>query len=195
MKTIKNFLRNNFIFYYYDNKELSYKIIKIKYLILIIVVMFFTLELFRNTIVKHHCNSEKIIVVDETSNKFSEEELIQLIKDLNMKFPHIVLAQAKLETGNFDSNIFKENNNLFGMKQARIRTNIARGTKNNHAYYHNWQESVYDYAFYQSTYLSKIKTDEEYFKYLNDSYAQSTNYITTLKGMIDRGNLDKIFYD
>jgi hypothetical protein len=126
MKTIKNFLRNNFIFYYYDNKELSYKIIKIKYLILIIVVMFFTLELFRNTIVKHHCNSEKIIVVDETSNKFSEEELIQLIKDLNMKFPHIVLAQAKLETGNFDSNIFKENNNLFGMKQARIRTYVYK---------------------------------------------------------------------
>ena len=41
---------------------------------------------------------------------FSEEALIRLLKDCNIKCPHIVLAQAKLESGGFKSKIFKQNN-------------------------------------------------------------------------------------
>ncbi len=52
---------------------------------------------------------------------FSEEALIELIKDCNLKYPHIVLAQAKVESGHYKSRIFKQNNNLFGMRRARIR--------------------------------------------------------------------------
>ena len=48
---------------------------------------------------------EKLIVIRE-EKEFSEEKLIEKIHRLNFKFPHIVLAQAKLESGNFKSAIF-----------------------------------------------------------------------------------------
>lgn len=135
----------------------------------------------------------KTIKVKNSENEFSEEKLIGLLKDLNVKYPHIVLAQAKLETGHFKSKIFNENNNLFGMKEARVRIHTAKGTKNNHAYYDNWVESVYDYAFYQSTYHSDKKNEKQYYKGLDKSYAESKNYSDALKRIIEREKLDEIF--
>ena len=116
-------------------------------------------------------NEEKLIIVQEF-NEFSEDKLIAKLKELNVKFPYIVLAQSKLETGNFTSKIFRENNNLFGMREAKQRITTAQGTENNHAYYHSWQESILDYAFYQCRYLSNINSEEQYFNYLKQSYAE-----------------------
>src|SRR6187402_1570007 len=59
----------------------------------------------------------KLIVLKE-NNKFSKKDLKEYLLQLNIKFPNIVLAQAELESGHFKSVMFKENNNLFGMKQA-----------------------------------------------------------------------------
>ena len=55
-----------------------------------------------------------------------------------------VTAQAMHETGNFTSPIFKENNNLFGIKKSRegkYQTGVNRG----HATYKNVYQSIYDY--------------------------------------------------
>lgn len=135
---------------------------------------------------------EKLIIIQEY-NKFSEDKLIEKLKELNVKFPHIVLAQSKLETGNFTSKIFKENSNLFGMREAKQRITTAKGTENNHAYYHTWYESVLDYSFYQCKYLSNLNTEEHYFQYLSQSYAENPKYISILKDMINRENLKDRF--
>lgn len=135
---------------------------------------------------------EKLIIIQEY-NKFSEDKLIEKLKELNVKFPHIVLAQSKLETGNFTSKVFKENNNLFGMREAKQRITTARGTENNHAYYHTWYESVLDYSFYQCKYLSNLNTEEHYFQYLSQSYAENPKYVSILKDMINRENLKDRF--
>ena len=66
--------------------------------------------------------------------KFSEEKLVELLKNCNFKYPYIVLAQAKLESGDFKSKIFKQNNNMFGMKKPRRRTTTASMEKNGYAY-------------------------------------------------------------
>ena len=52
------------------------------------------------------------------------------------RVPHaeIVLAQARLETGNFTSRRCKEDKNLFGMKRGK-----------RYAKYKRWQDSVADY--------------------------------------------------
>ena len=145
---------------------------------------------------KGYASESKVIISDvvETENDdFSEEKLIQMLKDLNVKFPHIVLAQAKLETGHFKSNIFNENHNLFGMKEARVRIHTAKGTQHNHAYYDDWKESVYDYAFYQSTYHSDKKNERQYYRALDKSYAESKNYSDALKNIIERENLYELF--
>jgi hypothetical protein len=60
---------------------------------------------------------EKLIVIREY-NEFSETKLIEKIRQLNFRYPHIILAQAKLESGHFKSTIFLENNNMFGMREA-----------------------------------------------------------------------------
>ena len=130
----------------------------------------------------------KAIILREAdkANEFSPEKLKAYILELNIKFPHIVYAQAQLETGEFKSKIFKENNNLFGMKVATRRPTTNKGEDNGHAFYVNWKESVVDYAFYSAQYLSNIKSESEYFDYLGQSYAEDPNYIPKIRKIIDK---------
>jgi uncharacterized FlgJ-related protein len=137
---------------------------------------------------------QKILIVDEVSNnKFSKEAVVEELKRLNVKYPHIVLAQALIESGHFQSNIFRANNNLFGMKEAKQRTTTARGTNLGHAYYDNWQESILDYAIFQSAYLRDLKTEEQYLSYLGANYAEASNYELAVMNMVKNEKLKELF--
>jgi uncharacterized FlgJ-related protein len=142
--------------------------------------------------VQNLSQEEKLIVVREY-NEFSETKLIEKITELNFKYPYIILAQAKLESGHFKSTIFLENNNMFGMKEAKLRANLAKGTNRGHAYYETWQESVIDYALYYSSYLRSIKTEGEYFEYLRQNYAEDLTYVQRLKEIIKKEELKNKF--
>jgi uncharacterized FlgJ-related protein len=135
---------------------------------------------------------EKLIIIQE-KNQFTQVKLIDKLKELNVKFPHIALAQSMLETGNYTSKVFKESNNLFGLREAKQRITTARGTQFNHAYYNDWIESVYDFAFHQCRYLSNLTTEEQYFQYLSQNYAEDPNYITILKDIIQKNKLKNKF--
>jgi len=135
---------------------------------------------------------EKMIVIKD-HNKFSEDRLIEYIQQLNFRFPHIILAQSKLESSYYKSTIFIENHNMFGMKEAKIRSNLAQGTHRGHAYYNEWKESVLDYALYYSTYLYELKTEEQYFDYLKQHYAEDPNYVSKLKSLIEKEQLKSKF--
>jgi uncharacterized FlgJ-related protein len=135
---------------------------------------------------------DKLIVIREY-NEFSENKLIEKITELNFRYPHIILAQAKLESGHFKSTIFLENNNMFGMKEAKLRANLAKGTNRGHAYYETWQESVIDYALYYSSYLRSINTEGEYFEYLRQNYAEDPTYVQRLKQIISKQDLKSKF--
>lgn len=185
--------------YRFDRNELIYKkdYKRVKYAILaLLVVILLSFLAGRYSGLNNLTAFEKefiILNLKQERVKFTEEKLVNLLTDLNVKFPHIVLAQAKLETGNFKSTIFKRNNNLFGMKEARARVKTAKGTNLNHAYYDSWQESVYDYAFFQSRYMASVKTEEEYFAALDASYAEASKYSQTLKNIIEKEQLRKLF--
>lgn len=138
----------------------------------------------RHEFIQSLSNDEKTFIIREL-NKFSEEKLISEIEKLNIKFPRIVLAQAKLESNNFKSKIFKENNNLFGMKVAKSRPTTNSGEQYNHATFDSWRDCLIDYCMYQSRYLGHIKSEDEYFRYLSESYAEDTTYITKLKKIIN----------
>ena len=135
---------------------------------------------------------EKLIVIREY-NEFSEPQLIEKISELNFRFPYIILAQTYQETGHYTSAIFKANHNLFGMKEAALRANLATGTNRGHALYDSWQDSVVDYALYYSTYLYDIKTEGEYFEYLRQNYAEDPTYVERLKLLIKKENLKSKF--
>lgn len=142
--------------------------------------------------VQNLSQEEKLIVIREY-NDFSEQKLIEKITQLNFRYPHIILAQAKLESGHFKSTIFLECKNLFGMKEAKLRANLAKGTSRGHAYYENWQESLYDYALFYSTYLYDIKTEGEYFSYLSQYYAEDPTYVQRIQSIIKKYKLKEKF--
>jgi hypothetical protein len=188
-------------FYYYNESDLSYNKVRVLPIALFIIIagilayMYGFLEGRQDQIV-HLTPQEKEIIllnVSDTTSEFSQDKMVSLMKELNIKYPHIVMAQSLIETGHFDSKIFHENYNLFGMKQARTRVTTAQGTQYNHAYYENWRESVYDYAFYQCRYLSGLKTEEEYLAYLGRSYAEDPNYLSKIRNLVKKENLRELF--
>lgn len=135
---------------------------------------------------------EKMFII-QSIDPFSEDELVTMMRDLNIKLPYIPLAQSMLETGNWKSSMFLENHNLFGMKQSVRRVSTAKGMNNGHAYYDTWRESVYDYAFYQSRYMNTIKSEDDYFSYLRATYATDSMYVDKLKNIIKKNKLKEKF--
>jgi flagellum-specific peptidoglycan hydrolase FlgJ len=185
------------MFYIYDKKQLIHKrvsILKMAGIILtaISVTSAFSYYTGRKDSVKGLTEYETVTLLKQ-SDEFSKEKLVQMLKDLNVKQPHIVMAQSILETGHWKSQIFLENHNLFGMKEARQRITTAGGTQSNHAFYKHWRESVYDYAFYQSSYLRSLRSEADYYQYLGASYAEASNYVEAVKELVQREELKKLF--
>lgn len=214
MKSIKNFFgrikKSMPAFYVFDPAELLYKkatkklfggillilsigIITGVFLISPIILSNFGYKTKVGTMVVGNYEFEPMVTVVNKDNVFTKAKLIDYLKELNVMHPEIVLAQAEWESANFTSQVFKENNNLFGMKQAMFRATTAMGTQYNHAYYKNWKDCVLDYALYQNSYLRTLDTAEEYFSYLQQYYATDPNYVVAVRKLINRENLAKYF--
>lgn len=186
--------------YRYDKKQLIFKSIKLQtyakiftgVVASVFAVSYASYRIGVDRAINGLTEYEKVVIVQK-QDVFSEDKLAGMMKELNVKFPWIPMAQSMLETGHWKSNIFHENNNLFGMKEAKQRITTSEGTQNNHAYYQHWRESVYDYAFYQCRYLGGIRSEQEYFDYLSASYAEDPNYIKALKQTIERYKLKELF--
>jgi len=135
---------------------------------------------------------ERLIVVSEETY-FSKDKLQVEIGYMNFKYPEIVYAQAILETGNFTSIIFKENNNMFGMKLPRIRATKATGENRGHALFDNWEDSLDDYGMYYNAYLKNL-SEEEYYGFLRQYYAEDPKYINKVKKLANKFKDQKVFW-
>lgn len=138
--------------------------------------------------------NQKLTVQPSNSNEFSEKALVALMLELKIKYPEVALSQARLETGNFTSAIFKENHNLFGMKMAEVRPTSAIGINRGHALYTNWKESVVDYALFQSFIISRLKTvsKDAYRKHIQKYYSETSDYLVRID-RVGVDNIDNIF--
>ncbi len=185
MKPIKDFA-----IYQFCNKSLDYKSITNKVSISVIVLLLmagsigYLIRSYQEP--KLNIDHEKLVMLlnQDPKEKFTEANLKQYLKDIHIAFPDIVFSQAVLESGNFKSNIFRINHNMFGMKLAKQRPTLAIDEENGHAVYNNWKESVLDYALFQSRYLSVIKTKELYLEYLRNNYAEDSSYVHRLNCII-----------
>ena len=175
------------MFYTYNRKNLEFKQFGFKHYSILVLALSLTYAIGRYTKVTYLTSYERDLVIYLDQKYFSEENLIKALKSKNINKPHIVLAQAKLETKHFTSPIFKENHNLFGMKEAKRRPTTNLGIKRGHAYYDNWESSVEDYGYYQAYQgLAKIESDEAYYNLLNQrGYAQDPNYIIKVKKLAE----------
>lgn len=110
------------------------------------------------------------VVYKNVKDDFSEQKLKEYILELNLRYPEVILAQAKLESGNYTSRAFREQNNLFGLHVARQRPTLAKKGKGKLAHYNSWRDSVVDYAFLVADRMRKLHSREEYLKYLDANY-------------------------
>jgi uncharacterized FlgJ-related protein len=184
-------------FYRLDREKLIYKksntlfwsssVLLASVLSTILLVLFILLSKHNMSEEDYISQESKAIIIRESQkeNEFSEKNLKSLILEMNLKFPNIVLAQSKIESANFQSKLFKANNNLFGMRVAKKRPTTNSGENNGYAYYDSWKESVYDYGFYQVTQLSDIRTESEYLDYLSQYYAQDPNYLDKINKILE----------
>lgn len=104
--------------------------------------------------------------------KCSAQTRQDVLKELHrQKVPHanIVLAQARLESGNFKSDFYRKTNNLFGLKKGK-----------KYATYKTWRDSIKDYK----ERISSRYQGGSYYKFLKDiKYATNPNYIKFLNEM------------
>lgn len=108
-----------------------------------------------------------------------------------IKFSHIVLAQAILESSNFKSQLFRSNNNCLGLRVAAQRFTFAINSHDYGAYakYESVEDCIVDYKCFQIQNALFITTDAEYFKLLSSIYAEDDNYISKLKQIIKKNKL------
>lgn len=135
-------------------------------------------------VVESDCIDLVIYVHEVGKQEISAERVLTLLDALNVEHPHIVLAQMRLESGNFKSDLAKNNDNFFGMKYPRQRATVAQGMDRGYAYYRSWSYSVLDYAIWQRRYASGL-TEEEYLEMLSEKYAEDKAYVRKVKSIAD----------
>lgn len=180
--------------FYYDKSTLSFeklKLVHYLHLVWIFALMFVLGYFSRGTIIEKIFHRGETIFV--RPKQFSEDSLVELLNNCNIKYPYIVLAQAKLESSNFTSKIFRQNHNMFGMRKAHQRITTAQTEKDTYAYYETWTDCVYDYCLYQSSVMCNVINEEGYFVKLGEKYAEDPLYVSKLKNIIQREKLKSMF--
>lgn len=113
------------------------------------------------------------IEIQDTSflyGELNDSTLYLALKYYKIKHPRIVLAQAKLETGNYTSNHCIKRNNLFGLYNSQ--------KKEYHSFKH-WHHSI---QAYKDMIEYKHRDGENYYRFLKRiRYAVSSDYITKVK--------------
>ena len=141
------------------------------------------LTVFLSLIVLSKTNQNNYEIITQVIS-FSELNVYKQLVKIGVAYPDVVLAQAKIETGNFTSKIFRENNNMFGMKLPERRQTTAVGENRNHAKYTDWIQSIKDYKLWQDKMIHRAPTKRAYLAYLKRNYAEDKNYIKKIKQII-----------
>lgn len=121
-------------------------------------------------------NNKTAVVETNKSNKvtLNDKSLLNELKANGIAHPKIVLAQAKLETGNYTSKVCLTHNNLFGLR------------KSDGSYYkfNHWKESV---KAYKDFVQYKYQPPNNYYQFLADiGYAEDGAYIEKVKEIVNQ---------
>lgn len=133
---------------------------------------FSTSKQISNPKIQIEVKNDSIIRKDTIALKpvLNEKNLKAELAKLDVPHQNIVLAQAKLETGNFKSSVCKSHNNLFGLRKG-----------NRYRRYDHWTNCVKDYK----RLISSRYNDGSYYKFLKDiGYAEDPSYIEKLKQLV-----------
>lgn len=136
-----------------------------------------------------------------SSSPIDDHELYSVAVDSLQKHGYddrlakMIVAQAKHETGNFKSAVFKRDNNLFGMNHPVKRETVSRGKDSvGYAVYDSWQDSVEDLVLWFNAkempkegfedvrgYVAYIKSKGYFTDSFTNYYAGVQRFFNTLK--------------
>lgn len=159
-------------------KESIMKFTFYTYWILIGIVISLLVNLFtpKTTVVYKEINkTNQPIILTDTIRPYSslvDSNVYREILAQEIYHPDIVLAQAKLETGNYKSKACTVYNNLFGLR------------KPDGSYYkfNSWQESV---KAYKDWVQNKYIPPNDYYDFLDSiGYAEDASYTNKLRDMV-----------
>ena len=167
--------------------ELMYKVVKLGVfldfllILLTILIGFRAVVLTANYLKAKPETLDSILVVEDTvpnfMNKPPQEGLMEALVYYEVAYPEIIYAQAVLETGHFKSDLCLNNNNLFGLYNSK---------RDKYYKFDHWTESV---IAYKDFIQYKYKPSEDYYKFLQRiGYAEDSNYISKLKGIVNKND-------
>lgn len=168
----------NYSYFFIKFKDSTLKITFCACWILVGIVIGLLVNIFapKTTMVYKEINkSNQPVISADTIKPYSslmDSSVYREIVSQKIYHPDIVLAQAKLETGNYKSKACNVYNNLFGLR------------KPDGSYYkfNSWQESV---KAYKDWVQNKYTPPNDYYDFLDSiGYAEDINYTSKLRNMI-----------
>ena len=102
------------------------------------------------------------------------------------KWPDIAFAQARIESGNFKSKVFKKCNNAFGMKLNSRKLHSGL-TKNKTCKYKDVHTSILDYSLFQERFNSR----EHFISYIKKKYCSNKKYWKIISSILKDSDLPK----
>ena len=104
------------------------------------------------------------------ATELSDSILYLALVHYNVKYPKIVLAQAKLESGNYTSYHCRKRNNFLGLYNSK---------RGEYFKFNHWTDCIQGY---KDMIEYKLKDGEDYYNFLvRIRYASSPNYINKVK--------------
>jgi len=175
--------------YKYNKEKLQYQKIQIKtYILSIFIIFCIGMSIGISPRVFTVIEKIPVIIQEKEKEPMNPDRIRDYITEMNFKFGDIVFAQCILESGNFQSQIFKQNKNIFGMKASQSRTTTNLGTQLGHAYYSDYESSIIDRALWEEAFTRNL-TREQYLMLLDKIYAEDEQYSKKLLKIIKDYNL------
>lgn len=116
--------------------------------------------------------------------EINDSTLYSLLVEIGAWYPELLVKQAKLESANYQSSVYTNNNNLYGMRNVYSRPTTQINTKNGYGVYHNWQLSAIDRVLWdEEIFDSQPETEDEYLDFIAAIYAEDPNYISKVKSI------------
>ena len=132
------------------------------------------------TTTKKITNVTRTDYVNLDTLSFTEDNLRLVLAHYDVWFPEVAYKQSKIETANWTSKIFKENNNGFG---HRVHPRRWKGvempfTNRGHLVFSHWTKSVEHYKLWQVANYDR----EQYISFIGRiGYAEDENYLSKIR--------------
>ena len=140
-----------------------------KRILLIILFCFISMSFHDIEVIPQQTRTE----VQDTSflhKELSDSTLYLALEYYNIKHPRIVLAQAKLESGNYTSDHCVKRNNFLGLYNSRKKEYFS---------FKHWTDCI---KGYKNMVEYKLKDGEDYYDFLiRIGYAEDPSYVYKVK--------------